>query len=69
MSQRRSTHSGEVGQLVHVLVGGQARLALLPMRQQPGLAQFLGNAVLQAGGGRDVEPAPRNTLTMGSGIS
>ena len=53
----RGAHRVEVGQLLDVVVGGQAGLALLAMRQQPGLAQLLGNAVLQAGVGGDVEPA------------
>ena len=50
-------HRVEVGQLFNVVVGGQARLTLLAVCQQPGLAQLLGDAVLQAGVGGNIEPA------------
>jgi hypothetical protein len=38
-------------------MAGQARLALLAVREQPGLAQLLGHAVLQRWLRRDCEPA------------
>ena len=50
-------HRGEVGELGEVIVLGQARLAVLAVRQQPVLAQLLCDAVLQAGRCRDRETA------------
>ena len=56
ISVKVGTHSIEVGQLFNVIEGRQAGLALLSVRQQASLAQFLRDSVLQTWVGCDVEP-------------
>ena len=50
-------HRGEVRQLGEVVIFGQAWFAFLAMSQEAVVAQLLGDAVLQARGCGDGEPA------------
>lgn len=57
MGGAQQAHRSEVGQLGEIVVLGEARLAILAMRQETVLAQLLRNTILQAGRCRDGEPA------------